>query len=67
MKAKATLYQPNIVVRWRSEPDRDSMYGTGARYFVGQNPPPGCATEFVCAPTTSVMYRDPAGYSLPAF
>lgn len=46
MKAKATLYQPNTVVRWRSEPDRDSMYGTGARYFVGQNPAPGCAIYY---------------------
>jgi photosystem II stability/assembly factor-like uncharacterized protein len=42
LKAKAVLYQPNTVVRWRSEPGIDSMYGTGARFFVGQNPPPGC-------------------------
>ena len=30
-------------VRWRSEPERDSFYGTGARHFIGQNPPAGCA------------------------
>src|SRR6202011_4836797 len=38
---KAHLYQPNGVVRWRSEPDRHSPYGNGARRFVGQNPPQG--------------------------
>jgi photosystem II stability/assembly factor-like uncharacterized protein len=41
LKAKAYLYQPNAVVRWRSEPDRSSMYGTGVRHFIGQNPERG--------------------------
>jgi len=41
LKARAHLFQPNLVTRWRSEPERNSPYGTGARYFVGQGPPPG--------------------------
>jgi len=41
LKAKAHLFQPNTVVRWRSEPDHDSPYGVGARRFAGQNPLPG--------------------------
>jgi hypothetical protein len=41
LKAKAHLFQPNAVVRWRSEPDRLSPYGNGVRRFTGQNPPPG--------------------------
>ena len=41
LKAKAFLYQPNPAVRWRTEPARGSMYGMGARRFVGQNPLPG--------------------------
>jgi photosystem II stability/assembly factor-like uncharacterized protein len=41
LKAPATLYQPNSVVRWRNEPGRGSMYGTGSRNFAGQNPPFG--------------------------
>jgi photosystem II stability/assembly factor-like uncharacterized protein len=41
LKARAHLYQPNAVMRWHTEPDRQSPYGTGARRFVGQNPPWG--------------------------
>jgi photosystem II stability/assembly factor-like uncharacterized protein len=41
LKAKAHLYAPNTVVRWRSEPQRNSMYGSGAKRFVGQNAPSG--------------------------
>ena len=41
LKANAHLYQPANVVRWRSEPDRWSIYGTGARHFVGENPQRG--------------------------
>jgi hypothetical protein len=39
LKAKASLYQPNTVVRWRSEPQRGSIYGVGARKFIGENAP----------------------------
>lgn len=39
LKAKATLYQPNSVTRWRTLPGRTSVYGVGSRRFVGQNPP----------------------------
>jgi photosystem II stability/assembly factor-like uncharacterized protein len=38
LKAKTTLYQPNTAVRYRREPQRGSMYGTGSRHFVGTNP-----------------------------
>ncbi len=41
LKAEAHLYEPNTVVRWRSEPARGSPYGTGHRKFVGENPPSG--------------------------
>jgi photosystem II stability/assembly factor-like uncharacterized protein len=41
LKDKVHLYRPNTGVRWRTEPERRSPYGTGARNFVGQNPPPG--------------------------
>ncbi len=41
LKAPATLYRPKAAVRWHSEPGRGSMYGTGSRKFVGQNPPGG--------------------------
>ena len=40
LKAPAGLYRPNTVVRWRTEPQRGSMYGVGSRLFVGENPPP---------------------------
>jgi photosystem II stability/assembly factor-like uncharacterized protein len=39
LKAPARLYQPNTVVRWRTELERQSVYGVGMRRFVGQNPP----------------------------
>jgi photosystem II stability/assembly factor-like uncharacterized protein len=41
LKADATLYRPNTVVRWRNEPGHGSLYGHGSRRFAGQNPPPG--------------------------
>lgn len=41
LKAPGYLYPPNTVVRWRSESERNSPYGVGARRFVGQNPPAG--------------------------
>jgi photosystem II stability/assembly factor-like uncharacterized protein len=41
LRANAHVYQPASVVRWRSEPDRWSIYGTGARRFTGENPQRG--------------------------
>jgi photosystem II stability/assembly factor-like uncharacterized protein len=38
---RAYLYQPAPAVRWRIEPSRGSIYGTGSRRFVGDNPPRG--------------------------
>src|SRR5262249_27258880 len=40
LKAPAGLYRPNTVVRWRTEPQRGSMYGVGSPLVVGENPPP---------------------------
>jgi photosystem II stability/assembly factor-like uncharacterized protein len=41
LTSQAHLFRPNTVVRWRSEPDRATPYGTGMRRFVGQNGPRG--------------------------
>jgi photosystem II stability/assembly factor-like uncharacterized protein len=41
LTASAHLYEPNTVVRWRSEPQKGaSPYGNGSRHFIGDNPPP---------------------------
>ncbi len=40
-RAPATLLAPNTVVRWHREPMRGTMYGMGARGYVGENPQPG--------------------------
>jgi photosystem II stability/assembly factor-like uncharacterized protein len=41
LKAKAKLYRPNVVVHWKGEPERGSVYGVGSRKYAGQNPPNG--------------------------
>ena len=41
LKAKAHLFRPNDVVRWRSEPTHGVSYAAGSRRFVGENPPRG--------------------------
>jgi photosystem II stability/assembly factor-like uncharacterized protein len=41
LKAKAYLYSPNTLVRWRSEPPRQTFYGNGVRHFIGENPSTG--------------------------
>jgi len=46
LTAKAHLFEPNTVVRWRSEPARISIYGSGSRRFYGQNPPPGAQIHY---------------------
>ncbi len=38
VKAKAFLYKPNDVIRWRSEARHGTMYGAGSRRYVGENP-----------------------------
>jgi photosystem II stability/assembly factor-like uncharacterized protein len=38
VKAKAVLYRPNDLIRWRSELPHGSLYGAGARRYVGENP-----------------------------
>ncbi len=67
LKAKAHLYQPNTVVRWRSEPERSSPYGTGARHFIGQNPEPGAHIYYSLthkAEKISLKIADFAGKSI---
>jgi photosystem II stability/assembly factor-like uncharacterized protein len=46
LAASAHLYEPNTVVRWRSEPSRGSMYGNGSRLYAGENPPTGAQIYF---------------------
>jgi S1-C subfamily serine protease len=41
LAATAHLYQPNTVVRWRSEPEKGSAIGNGHHTYHGQNPPSG--------------------------
>src|SRR5262249_40552012 len=41
LKADATLFRPNVVIRWRNEPGHGSLYGHGSRRFAGKNPPTG--------------------------
>lgn len=41
MKSKAFLYAPSPATKWRMEPSRGTMYGSGVKKFFGENPPPG--------------------------
>jgi photosystem II stability/assembly factor-like uncharacterized protein len=41
LKEAIHLYEPQPAVRWHNEPGHESVYGNGARHFVGQNPPSG--------------------------
>jgi photosystem II stability/assembly factor-like uncharacterized protein len=38
LAAKAHLYQPKTVIRWRSQPYKGTLYGAGSRRFIGENP-----------------------------
>jgi photosystem II stability/assembly factor-like uncharacterized protein len=67
LKAKAHLYRPNTAVHWRPEPPRGSMYGTGSRHFVGQNPAPGAQVFYALAKKAdkiSLKVLDYAGKTL---
>ena len=44
VNAEATLYAPNTVVRWRSEPSRGT--GGGFQRFVGEAPPRGASIVY---------------------
>ncbi len=37
-KEDVKLFEPAAAMRWRGEPERGSIYGTGSRHFVGENP-----------------------------
>lgn len=37
LKSKTALLEPNTVIRWRSEPERGTIYGSGSRFFQGEN------------------------------
>ncbi len=49
MGTSAALYEPNAVVRWRSEPQKGSIYGNGHRLWIGQNPPRGAQIHYSLA------------------
>src|SRR5205823_9112449 len=49
LKANAHLYRPGAAVKWRTEPARGSIYGTGSRKFTGQNPPVGAQLYYSLA------------------
>jgi photosystem II stability/assembly factor-like uncharacterized protein len=58
VKAKAFLYKPNAVTRWRQEPARGSMYGTGSRRYVAENPPFGAQVYYsLTAPATKAKLQ----------
>ncbi len=46
IKEKAHLYAPGPGIHWRAEPSRGSVYGTGSRQFVGQNPTRGAQVYY---------------------
>jgi photosystem II stability/assembly factor-like uncharacterized protein len=46
VKAAAKLYEPNTVVRWRAEPSRGNIYGSGAKGFRGEDPPRGAQVVY---------------------
>ncbi len=47
IEAKAALFEPNTVVRWRREPSRGNFGFTGSKRFIGENPPSGAQIGFV--------------------
>jgi photosystem II stability/assembly factor-like uncharacterized protein len=49
LAAKAYLYQPNTVVRWREEQGRDGWFSESDRKFIGQNPPSGAQIYYSLA------------------
>ncbi len=64
LKAKAHLFRPNDVVRWRSEPTHGVSYAAGSRRFVGENPPRGAQIYYsLTAPAKKVrlLVQDFAG------
>jgi hypothetical protein len=40
-KEDAKLFEPVTATRWRTEPERGSVYGTGSRHWIGENPTRG--------------------------
>ena len=48
-KEDAKLFEPAAAVRWRTEPNRGSVYGIGSRVFEGENPPWGAQLYYSLA------------------
>lgn len=46
IQAPVTLFEPNTVVRWRVEPQRDSIFGAGSRRYRGEDPPRGAQIAY---------------------
>jgi photosystem II stability/assembly factor-like uncharacterized protein len=64
LTAKVYLFEPNRVIRWRTEPARGSPYGVGSRLFVGENPPAGAPIYYALAqkaPKLSLKVLDYTG------
>jgi photosystem II stability/assembly factor-like uncharacterized protein len=70
LQAEVTLYRPNTIIRWRSEPGHGSLYGHGSRRFIGQNPPPGAQIYYSLgkkANKATVKILDYAGATVKEF
>lgn len=62
----ATLLAPHPVTRWRTEPQRGTIYGAGNREFFGQNPTPGAHVYYALTKPAkaSLVIQDVAGKQL---
>jgi photosystem II stability/assembly factor-like uncharacterized protein len=66
-KEAVTLFQPNTAVRWRREPQRGTVYGSGHRDYFGQNPAPGGQIYYALAKKAGkiqLAVQDVAGRTL---
>ncbi len=66
-KQPAALFAPATAVRWRQEPPRRTIYGTGNREFFGENPAPGAHVYYALtkkAGKVSLTVQDVAGKTL---
>ena len=58
VKAKASLYKPNDIIRWHSEPQHSTIFGGGSRRYVGENPPFGAQLYYsLTAPAKKVRIK----------
>lgn len=63
----ATLLEPNSVTRWRREPQRGTIYGSGHREYYGENPQPGAHVYYALtakAKSVELQVQDVTGKTL---